>query len=74
MFIIMKANMYIEIRDNNIYQFFGDETYRCVPLITYALIINETKVTYLILFNNLKEKFGYVWFKFLFFYLFLKIN
>lgn len=67
MFIIMKANMYIEIRDNNIYQFFGDETYRCVPLITYALIINETKVTYLILFNNLKKKIGFVWFKFLFF-------
>lgn len=72
MFIIMKANMYIEIRDNNIYQFFGDETYRCVPLITYALIINETKVTYLILFNNLKD--GYVDLNFYFFYLFLKIN
>ena len=73
--------MCIEIWDNNIYQFFGDSTYRCVPptfrnyklyiisgynlkikrtrLIAYALIPNEAKVPFLILFNNLKEKFEF---------------
>ena len=81
MFILINKNMCIGIRDNNIYQFFGDVIYRCVPptfrnyklyiisgynlkikrerLIAYALIPNETKATYLILFNNLKEKFEF---------------
>ncbi len=81
MFIIMKKNMCIEIRNNNIYQFLGEATYRCAPLTfrncklyiksgfnlkikrtrltIYALISNEIKATYLILFNNLKEKFGF---------------
>lgn len=81
MFIIMNKNMCMEIKDNNIYQFFGDATYWCVSptfrnyklyiisrfhlklkrtrILTYSLIPNETKTTYLILFNNLKAKYGF---------------
>ena len=31
MFIILSKNMALEIKNKDIYQFFGDATYRCVP-------------------------------------------
>ena len=73
--------MCIEIKNPNIYQYFGDSTFRCVPptfrnfklyiisgfnlnikrvrLVVYALIPNETERTFSILFESLKEKFGF---------------
>ena len=81
MFIIINKNMCVEIKNPNIYQFFGDSTFRCVPptfrnfklyiisgfnlnikrarLLVYALIPNETERTFSVLFENLKEKFGF---------------
>jgi len=31
MFIILNKNMALEIKNKDIYQFFGDATYRCIP-------------------------------------------
>ena len=81
MYIIMNKNMYNEIKNQNIYQYFGDATFRCVPpsfrtyrlyvisgfnilnkrtkILSYILIPNETEMTYLEMFKNLKNKFGF---------------
>ena len=81
MYIIMNKNMYNEIKNQNIYQYFGDATFRCVPpsfrtyrlyvisgfnilnkrtkILSYILIPNETEMTYLEMFKNLKNKFEF---------------
>ena len=81
MYIIMNKNMCNEIKNQNIYQYFGDATFRCVPpsfrtyrlyvisgfnilnkrtkILSYILIPNETEMTYLEMFKNLKNKFGF---------------
>jgi len=68
--------MFIDIKDKEVYQFFGDTTYRCVPItlyiisgfnlimkrtriLLYLLIPNENETTLYVLFNTLKQKYGF---------------
>lgn len=66
MFLIMTKTMINEIKNNNIYQFFGDATYRCIPptfkgyrlyiISGYNLLIKRTRILAFILIPNETEQ------------------
>ena len=68
----MNKNMRIDIRDKEIFQFFGDSTYRCVPptfrsyklyiISGFHLVMKITRILSYVLIPNEKEETYYVLF------------